>query len=275
VPFATNSLKARVEKSKNSEGEERLQIRLSGELLQDTNVDWYYLTFRAIIEGESSSHDPSIFLANTYYGGAVPLIDYKQGYFSEPIVFETLDYLPEAGQNVEIVLDAVAYKGKSWYDISSENPSGNSISELEDIGISKQDINNQLSKSIQNMGFIQNKKLDPKRDDREVQIYELIIPSKFNKRSSDKITNFNPSTDTLEINTDSFSTDSSATFATGKNKRSVKKRLAKKDFDFLYDQKEGGLYFNENGADKGFGDGGIIAILKGAPDLTSENIEFV
>jgi len=83
-----------------------------------------------------------------------------------------------------------------------------------------------------------------------------------------KITNFNPSTDTLEIDTDSFGIDSSATFAAGKNKKAVKKKLAKQDFDFLYDEKKGGLYFNENGADKGFGDGGIIAILKGAPDLT-------
>ena len=99
--------------------------------------------------------------------------------------------------------------------------------------------------------------------------------SKFNKKSADKITNFNPSTDTLEIDTDSFGIDSSATFAAGKNKKEVKKKLAKQDFDFLYDEKKGGLYFNENGADKGFGDGGIIAILKGAPDLTSGNLEFI
>ena len=59
------------------------------------------------------------------------------------------------------------------------------------------------------------------------------------------------------------------------NKKEVKKVLAKQDFDFLYDEKKGGLYFNENGADKGFGDGGIIAILKGAPDLTSGNLEFI
>jgi len=100
-------------------------------------------------------------------------------------------------------------------------------------------------------------------------------PKKFNKKSADKITNFNPSTDTLEIDTDSFGIDSSATFAAGKNKKEVKKKLAKQDFDFLYDQKKGGLYFNENGADKGFGDGGIIAILKGAPELTSGNLEFI
>jgi len=103
----------------------------------------------------------------------------------------------------------------------------------------------------------------------------IISPTKFNKRSADKITNFNPSTDTLEIDSDSFGIDSSATFAAGKNKRDIKKNLAKQDFDFLYDQKKGGLYFNENGSDKGFGDGGIIAILKGAPDLTASNIEFI
>ena len=103
----------------------------------------------------------------------------------------------------------------------------------------------------------------------------LTSPSQFKKKSADKITNFNPSSDTLEIDTDSFGIDSSATFAAGKNKKTVKKKLAKQDFDFLYDQKKGGLYFNENGAEKGFGDGGIIAILKGAPDLTIQNIDFL
>ena len=100
-------------------------------------------------------------------------------------------------------------------------------------------------------------------------------PSKFRVTNIDKITNFNPSTDTLEIDTDSFGIDSSATFAAGKNKRAVKKKLAKQDFDFLYDQKKGGLYFNENGTDKGFGDGGIFAILKGGPDLTAGNVDFI
>ena len=103
----------------------------------------------------------------------------------------------------------------------------------------------------------------------------LSKPNQFNKKSADKITNFNPSTDTLEIDTDSFGIGSSATFASGKNKKAVKKKLAKQDFDFLYDEKKGGLYFNENGADKGFGDGGIIAILKGAPNLTSDNLDFI
>ena len=103
---------------------------------------------------------------------------------------------------------------------------------------------------------------------------EVNVPQKYKIKFIDKITNFNSSTDELEIDTDSFGIDSYATFAVGKNKKAVKK-LAKQDFDFLYDQKKGGLYFNENGADKGFGDGGIIAILKGAPDLTSDNLKFL
>ena len=99
-------------------------------------------------------------------------------------------------------------------------------------------------------------------------------PLAYKRKLIDKITNFNPSTETLEIDTDSFGMDSSATFASGKNKKTVKKKLAKLDIDFLYDEKKGGLYFNENGSDKGFGDGGIVAILKGAPDLTSGNLDF-
>ena len=61
---------------------------------------------------------------------------------------------------------------------------------------------------------------------------------------------------------------------TAKNRKMLK-MLSKKDMDFLYDQKKGGLYFNENGSKKGFGDGGLIAILKGGPDLTSKNVSFI
>ena len=60
-----------------------------------------------------------------------------------------------------------------------------------------------------------------------------------------------------------------------KQKKTVMKGLSRQGLDFFYDEKKGGLYFNENGSDKGFGDGGIIAILKGAPDLTSDNLEFI
>lgn len=103
----------------------------------------------------------------------------------------------------------------------------------------------------------------------------ILLPDVFKRRFADKISNFNPANDTLEIDTGSFGIDGFPAFAAGKTKKAVKKQLAKQDFDFLYHQNKGGLYFNENGADKGFGDGGIIAILKGAPDLTTSNLVFI
>ena len=123
--------------------------------------------------------------------------------------------------------------------------------------------------------LIQESRFDPAIDQAIKSTYTLSKPTKYKSKFIDKLTNFNPSIDTLGFDTDSFGIDSSATFASGKNKKTVKKKLAKQDFDFLYDEKKGGLYFNENGSNKGFGEGGIIAILKGAPDLTSDNLEFV
>lgn len=38
---------------------------------------------------------------------------------------------------------------------------------------------------------------------------------------------------------------------------------------------KGEIYFNENGAHKGFGDGGIMAILDGALDLTFSNFDVM
>ena len=108
---------------------------------------------------------------------------------------------------------------------------------------------------------------------------EFIIkaPKKFKKNAATKIKDFDISKDLIQIDTASFGIDDiidPATAEQGKGKKAVNK-LAKQDFDFLYDQKKGGIYFNKNGADKGFGEGGIIAILKGAPELTASNVEFI
>ena len=54
-------------------------------------------------------------------------------------------------------------------------------------------------------------------------INQITYTSKFSKNSADRITNFNPSTDTLKIFADSFGIDSSATFASGKNKKTSKR----------------------------------------------------
>ena len=105
--------------------------------------------------------------------------------------------------------------------------------------------------------------------------YDTITPpKKYGKSYADKITNFDSSSDNLKIDKDLFGVGKKASFKAAKNKKYLG-RYAKKGYDFIYDEKKGYLYFNENGSDKGFGDGGIIAILKGAPDLNSSDLKFI
>ena len=196
---------------------------------------------------------------------------------------------PNSKSYMQVIIDEVHYDdiGADWYNHDSrfiinpinQQPTYSDTTEhrnsqaqlkLKEAGIDIAKLSSQISTSLQKLGYNphQEKKLE------EDPITTIKSPGKFQQSKVDQITNFNPSTDTLEIDTDSFGIGSSTTFAAGKNKKVLKKKLAKQDLDFLYDEKKGGLYFNENGADKGFGEGGIIAILKGAPDLTSDNLEF-
>ena len=104
----------------------------------------------------------------------------------------------------------------------------------------------------------------------------IMKPAKFKSKLVDKITDFQSSSGVLKVDVSSFGLgSSSSSFKAGKNKKQVLKNLARLDDDFLYDQKKGGLYFNENGAEKGLGEGGLIAILKGGPELNSSNFKFV
>ena len=53
------------------------------------------------------------------------------------------------------------------------------------------------------------------------------------------------------------------------------KKAAKSKNDFVYDEKKGLLYFNENGKQKGWGDGGLFAKLQGAPELGADDFTIV
>ena len=60
--------------------------------------------------------------------------------------------------------------------------------------------------------------------------------------------------------------------ATGKKDT---KNSATKKSTFIYDEKKGLLYFNENQDEEGWGDGGIFARLKGAPELGASDLTLV
>ena len=109
---------------------------------------------------------------------------------------------------------------------------------------------------------------------RKSLIHQLTKPKRFRRQFVDKITNFKPNEDTLSVLRSDFDVGKRIKFATGKNKRAAR-ALSNQELDFIYDQKKGGLYYNENGADRGFGNGGLIAILKGAPDISTEHIQSI
>ena len=159
----------------------------------------------------------------------------------------------------------------------SERGSHNSpkkLGRLEDYAFEQWSILNSTKAPPYSTGIVQDEENSEEGKEDELVKYTLTRTKQIAQKLPDLITNFNPPSSVLEVDADSFGIDGFPTFGVGKRKKIVKK-LSRFDIDFLYDQKKGGLYFNENGAGKGFGDGGIIAILKGAPDLTSDNLEFL
>ena len=103
----------------------------------------------------------------------------------------------------------------------------------------------------------------------------------FTKKNADKIIGFDSSDgDQIYVSPDAFPALQDAAeqrsdikFAST-NKKKELKLLGKQDYDFVYFEKKGKLYFDGNGTDKKWGDsseGGLVAILKGKPELTQED----
>ena len=56
------------------------------------------------------------------------------------------------------------------------------------------------------------------------------------------------------------------------------KSLSKTDYDFVYYEKKGRLFFNSDGVEKGWGnenEGGLFAILKGKPELSEADFTLL
>ena len=102
----------------------------------------------------------------------------------------------------------------------------------------------------------------------------------FGKDNADRITNFvskGKLADTLAISKNAFGISASrATLAVVKNQKNFDKAAASTSL-FVYDTRDGGLYFNADGTTPGFGGdrGGLFAILDNKPKLTTANIALV
>jgi len=103
----------------------------------------------------------------------------------------------------------------------------------------------------------------------------------FTKKAADKIIGFDASQgDTIAVSPNAFPAlqgASAISFVSTNNKKDLKS-LGKQDYDFVYFEKKGKLYFDGNGSDKKWGDsseGGLVAILKGRPELTQEDFTLL
>jgi methionine-rich copper-binding protein CopC len=98
--------------------------------------------------------------------------------------------------------------------------------------------------------------------------------SGFGRKHADRITNFDPEANNkIQIDLVSFpGADSKLKIA--KNAKQTAK-AARRDTDFIFDNKAGFLYYNENGARRGFGGGGVFAIFEDKPSLGLNNFEFI
>jgi len=92
-------------------------------------------------------------------------------------------------------------------------------------------------------------------------------PGEFGKKSADVITDFNPDQgDKVVIASDAFEGVSKINFTSVTGKGNAKD-AASSNKNFIYDDKTGVLYFNENGRKEGLGDGGEFVKLMGAPEI--------
>ncbi len=108
---------------------------------------------------------------------------------------------------------------------------------------------------------------------RSSDVFRFETIDTFDKQGAETIRNFK-SDDMFEFSSDLL-LGSDYTFATANSKKELKK-LAKENVDIVYYKRKGELYFNGNGSYKGWGsnsEGGLIAKLKGKPELTYENFD--
>ena len=89
---------------------------------------------------------------------------------------------------------------------------------------------------------------------------------KFGNKHADLIKDFDSNErDSILLDNDLFGLSQKIKFKSYSRKNKAKKAAWSKN-DFVYDDKKGLLYFNENGKQKGWGNGGLFAKLQGAPE---------
>ena len=100
-------------------------------------------------------------------------------------------------------------------------------------------------------------------------------PGEFGRKNADVITDFNPNEgDIVTIASEAFDGVSRIRFKSVTGKKEAK-RMGQSSKNFIYDEKKGMLYYDENGKKNGWGDGGEFVKLTGAPEIGKTDIVIV
>ena len=97
----------------------------------------------------------------------------------------------------------------------------------------------------------------------------------FGKKEADKIKDYNDDEgDSIIIKKKIFEVGNKISLKSVSGKKAMKKAFASNK-EFVYDERKGLLFFNENGKEKGWGDGGLFIKLQGAPELAQSDFATI
>ncbi|MEB3340848.1 LamG-like jellyroll fold domain-containing protein [Okeania sp.] len=91
---------------------------------------------------------------------------------------------------------------------------------------------------------------------------------------SDRITDFNPGQDIILLDKDTFTeleSNSGTGFSVQTEFASVTEGVRTSEALIVYNSNNGRLFYNQNGSEPGFGEGGEFAVLAGKPDISAED----
>jgi len=95
----------------------------------------------------------------------------------------------------------------------------------------------------------------------------------FGSRGADTITDFNPEDgDKLVISPNALPGLTETPVFDSVTSRKALKSAQRSDSDLIYYQPLGQLFYDQNGSRKGFGKGGLFAVIAGAPMLTADDL---
>ena len=189
--------------------------------------------------------------------------------------FEKIEIVPvEPAEAIADIETEVIPEDESTPTPSSEpTTTTNTTTTIDSIITSELEPYDTIIKSVSGKGKLKGTKAA------DAYIFDAFEP--FTKKAADKIIGFDSSEgDTIAISAVAFpglDGESKIEFASTNSKKELK-QLSKKSLDFVYFEEKGQLYYDGNGSGKKWGDsneGGLVAILKGKPELTIDDFTFL